>query len=271
MDLRAHIVFMARMFLLLIVFLSNQLPLSYDFRIDSDQFLGAFSFSVNGTRESIGPWPNGPGYRRPPGSPASTAPISDDLVAQKDLRSAIVKRWRLHYNRYAAHIPYAVVHEKFFEIDDTGALLHAPTTISTSVDALGNPIELGGRQAVKVTPPMSAAKRASSILLPFPGFFSLVFIAGAMLDKKKEADMLKKLAQSGGANGTSSILLQACFIFTYVHGQSHFLILRGRFTFLELRHRSSQEQTSSQEKQGQGARTRSVSLFVVSRAAYECK
>ncbi|KAJ7875413.1 hypothetical protein B0H13DRAFT_2348154 [Mycena leptocephala] len=61
MDIRPHCVFIAHMFLLLLIFLSNQLPLVYDFRIDSDRLLSAFSFEVDGTRESVGPWVNGPG------------------------------------------------------------------------------------------------------------------------------------------------------------------------------------------------------------------
>ncbi|KAJ7838392.1 hypothetical protein B0H14DRAFT_3459421 [Mycena olivaceomarginata] len=63
MDISAHVMFMARMFLLLVIFLSNQLPRFYDVRIDLDRFLSAFSFAVVGGRQSLGPWVNGPGYR----------------------------------------------------------------------------------------------------------------------------------------------------------------------------------------------------------------
>lgn len=97
MDIRAHVTFMAQLFLLLIIFLSNQLPLSYDFRIDSDVLLSAFSYAVDneGNRETVQSWSNCPGYRKP--SDASTPTGShpprshngSDLVSQEPLRSEI--------------------------------------------------------------------------------------------------------------------------------------------------------------------------------------
>ncbi|KAJ7697017.1 hypothetical protein B0H17DRAFT_1197749 [Mycena rosella] len=160
MDVRAHVIFMARIFLLLLIFLSNQLPLSYDFRIDSDRLLSAFSFSADGlTREFVGPWANGPGFRAPdvaPGSP--TSHDGSDLVPQHMCRSAIQQRWRLHYNRFASHIPYAVVHDKFFEVDEHGDLKDSPVLVYDRVDMLGNPIEPGGRPYAKPAPPMSKKK-----------------------------------------------------------------------------------------------------------------
>ncbi|KAJ7635876.1 hypothetical protein B0H17DRAFT_1217244 [Mycena rosella] len=151
---------MARMFLLLLIFLSNQLPLSYEFRIDSDRLLSAFSFSADGlTREFVGPWANGPGFRAPdvaPGSP--TSHDGSDFVPQHTCRSAIQQRWRLHYNRFARHIPYAVVHDKFFEVDEHGDLKDSPVLVYDRVNMLGNPIEPGGRPYAKPAPPMSKKK-----------------------------------------------------------------------------------------------------------------
>ncbi|KAJ6526008.1 hypothetical protein B0H19DRAFT_908759, partial [Mycena capillaripes] len=43
-DTRSHVTFMARMLLLLVIWITNQLPFFYKLRIDSDQFLGAISF-----------------------------------------------------------------------------------------------------------------------------------------------------------------------------------------------------------------------------------
>ncbi|KAJ7748760.1 hypothetical protein DFH07DRAFT_775581 [Mycena maculata] len=184
MDICAHVIFMAQMFLLLIVFLSNQLPLSYDFRIDSDQFLSAFSFSVDGQRESVGLWTNRPGYWCPGSSPIPSQNGSD-LVAQETHRSVIMKRWHLHYNRYSCHIPFAVIHEKLFEVDEDGALLHAPPTISTCFDTLGNPIEPGGWEWMKVTPPVSQATLR-------------------LCEEKKHAAKLKKLLKGLSHGGTTS-------------------------------------------------------------------
>jgi hypothetical protein len=169
MDIRPHCVFIAHMFLLLLIFLSNQLPLVYDFRIDSDHLLSAFSFEVDGTRESVGPWVNGPGYRAPPPDSAEMDVDADgdddpslndgsNLIAQATRRSDIKRRWHLHFNRLAKHIPYAVAHEKMYEIDDTGALTVPETLVSDRVDALGNPIEPGGRPYAEPSPAQTLAK-----------------------------------------------------------------------------------------------------------------
>lgn len=169
MDVRAHVVFMARMFLLLLIFLSNQLPLSYDFRIDADRFFSAFSFEVDGERECVGPWVNGPGYRAPAadadveGAADLSGHDGTDLVAQASFRFEIKKRWHLHYNRLAAHIPYAVLHDKHYEVDETGALVHPGVAVSDRFDALGNPIEPGGRPYIKPTGPVTKAKGESSV------------------------------------------------------------------------------------------------------------
>ncbi|KAF8188859.1 hypothetical protein K438DRAFT_2145867 [Mycena galopus ATCC 62051] len=165
MDVRAHVIFMARMFLLLIIFMSNQLPRFYNIQIDSDRFLSAFSFAVGETRETVGPWSNGPGYRAPNPAPSVDAQCdisqSTTLVPQEVRRSAIKRAWRLHYNLLASYIPYAVVQKKRFNIDDTGALLTpgilvTPEPLVALLDAMGNPIEAGGRPYRKPTPPKPA-------------------------------------------------------------------------------------------------------------------
>ncbi|KAJ6493868.1 hypothetical protein DFH09DRAFT_1104331 [Mycena vulgaris] len=146
MDVRAH------------------LPLSYDFRIDSDHFLSSFSFSPDGeTRESIESWAKGPGFRPSAASDSSPAPEpshdSSSLLLQEAVQSEIKRRWRLHYNRFLRHIPYAVVHDKHFEISADGSLLIPPTLVEARVEALGNPIESAGRPYSKPTPPETAATR----------------------------------------------------------------------------------------------------------------
>ncbi|KAJ7235814.1 hypothetical protein C8J57DRAFT_1728458 [Mycena rebaudengoi] len=158
MNERAHITFMARMFLLLIVFLSNQLALAYDFQIDSDRFLSSFSFLVDGARETIGPWENGPGARVLGPSPAFSPSDDRALVLQSERRAEIMRRWRLHYNKFAAHNPYAVVQEKGYEIDENGELLQQPKLITGAFDTLGNPIETQGRGWADPAIPVSAAR-----------------------------------------------------------------------------------------------------------------
>ncbi|KAJ7938873.1 hypothetical protein B0H13DRAFT_1467210, partial [Mycena leptocephala] len=59
-DTRSHVTFMARMLLLLVIWITNQMPFVYKVRIDSDKFLGAFSFEVGEEREAVDVWQNGP-------------------------------------------------------------------------------------------------------------------------------------------------------------------------------------------------------------------
>ncbi|KAJ7127687.1 hypothetical protein C8R44DRAFT_873501 [Mycena epipterygia] len=158
-DPRSHVTFMSRLFLLLIIFLSNQLPFFYKFRIDSDRFLGSFSFEVGGVRESVGSWDNGPGFR----DPNATYEPSDgnNLVSQDTIRSHHKRLWRLHYNRLSRHIPYAVVHGMAYDIDAHGNLLEdMEVDDDLGTDALGNPIEKGGRPWKKPAAPVSQAKAA---------------------------------------------------------------------------------------------------------------
>ncbi|KAJ7828423.1 hypothetical protein B0H13DRAFT_1917074 [Mycena leptocephala] len=149
----ACIVFSSHMFLLLLIFLSNQLPLVYDFCIDSDHLLSAFSFEVDGTCEST--------VEMDLDADGDDDPSLNDginLIAQATRRSDIKRCWHLHFNRLAKHIPYAIAHEKIYEIDKTGALMVPVTLVSDRVDALGNPIEPGGQPYTELSPAQTLAK-----------------------------------------------------------------------------------------------------------------
>ncbi|KAF7350556.1 hypothetical protein MSAN_01615300 [Mycena sanguinolenta] len=167
MDIRAHVTFMARMLLLLVVFLSNQLPSFYDIRIDSDRLLTSISFATaNNKRETVSPWPNAPGYRQPDPSAFSEVDDNSDaadnsgtLVSQLSLRTTVKRRYRLHYNRLAFHIPFARLSDKIPELDDSGALVHPGALVSQAVDPFtGNPIDFNGRAYRKPIRPMSKNK-----------------------------------------------------------------------------------------------------------------
>ncbi|KAJ7264820.1 hypothetical protein C8J57DRAFT_1230586 [Mycena rebaudengoi] len=188
MDVQAHVNVMARMFLLLLIFLLNQLPLFYGIQVDSDRMLSSISFKVDGVQEHVGIWENRPGFRpaepRMPrdqeaaeeGSsaiPPETVPVPE-LVPQELKRSTIMRRWRLHYNQFSRHIPYAVVNEKQYPIDETSALLVEAPLINDAVDHLGNPIEQGGRPYRKPAAPETPAKAARK--------------AAAALKRKQSAD-----------------------------------------------------------------------------------
>ncbi|KAJ7714586.1 hypothetical protein B0H16DRAFT_1807666 [Mycena metata] len=164
-DTRSHVTFMAHLLLLLAIWITNQLPFVYQFRIDSDRFLSAFSFQVDnqGRREAVGPWENGPGFRDPT---AVQEGLNDgrNLVSQDIVRSQHKRRWRLHYNNCVRHIPFAVCSGMGYAIDANGVLLEDLEDKFEGVDALGNPIEKGGRPwkkpAVPETPE-KARKRAA--------------------------------------------------------------------------------------------------------------
>ncbi|KAJ7220389.1 hypothetical protein C8J57DRAFT_1536867 [Mycena rebaudengoi] len=169
MDVRAHVNFMAPMFLLLLIFLLNQLPLFYGIQVDSDCVLTSISFKVNSVRETVGIWENTPGFcaaepqmledgssTEPPEPNLDTVVL--ELVPQDLKHSAIMQRWRLHYNRFSRHILYVVVNEKEYPINATGALLNEAPLISDPVDHLGNPIEPGA-----FTEAISAAKKAAAL------------------------------------------------------------------------------------------------------------
>ncbi|KAJ7234861.1 hypothetical protein C8J57DRAFT_1531367 [Mycena rebaudengoi] len=70
--------------------------------------------------------------------------------------------------------PYAVVNEKQYPIDETGALLVEAPLINDAVDHLGNPIEQGGRPYRKPAAPETPAKAARK--------------AAAALKRKQSAD-----------------------------------------------------------------------------------
>ncbi|KAJ6459923.1 hypothetical protein C8R45DRAFT_843015, partial [Mycena sanguinolenta] len=181
MDIRAHVTFIARMLLILVIFLSNQLPVFYDIRIDSGRFLSSFSFAADeDTRESVAPWPDAPGYRFPNASDHPAAhPDSDaapdldpmanggDLVSQVDVRTAIKRRYRLHYNKLASHIPFALISKTLPELHPDGALVHPGPLISRAVDPLtGEEIEFNGRPHRKPIRPMGKAKGNVVFFIP---------------------------------------------------------------------------------------------------------
>ncbi|KAJ7265824.1 hypothetical protein C8J57DRAFT_1620987 [Mycena rebaudengoi] len=101
---------------------------------------------------------NGPGARVLGPSPAFSPSDDRALVLQSERRAEIMRRWRLHYNKFAAHNPYAVVQEKGYEIDENGELLQQPKLITGAFDTLGNPIETQGRGWADPGIPVSAAR-----------------------------------------------------------------------------------------------------------------
>ncbi|KAJ7215911.1 hypothetical protein GGX14DRAFT_606870 [Mycena pura] len=186
------------------------LPLSYGLRIDSDRFLSSFSFEVEpGVRESVAPWEDGPGFRRTANTSPNAPALNNgsDLISQDVLRSNLKRRYRLHYNKLARHIPYAFMKGKAYEIDEAGNLLEdtALVTQDLGYDALGNPIERGGRPWPKPKGPKthSIAARKEKADRKAKAARTLELAAGkAPLRRSK-----RKMKTPGGNSGPVNISL----------------------------------------------------------------
>ncbi|KAJ7894233.1 hypothetical protein B0H14DRAFT_3657462 [Mycena olivaceomarginata] len=195
-DTRSHVTFMVRLLLLLVIWIVNQMPFAYQIRVDSDQFLGAFSFQVKDKREAVGVWENGPGFR----SPGATHVPHDGstLVPQDAVRSLHKRAWRLHYNKYARHILYAAVSQMGYPINNAGILLEDLEPNFDGVDHRGNPIEKGGRPWKKPTAPETqekAKKRKQAKLKKLAEEALLAGATGLGLDvkgKRSAKDLLRR-------------------------------------------------------------------------------
>lgn len=105
--------FLPRCSLLLILKMMSLLPPSMGVIVDSDAFLGSFSYvDDDGVRKKVGGWDNGPGWRRSlqESSSAGRASCDDNNVylSQADHLETQLQIWKEHENKYGAHIPSAV-------------------------------------------------------------------------------------------------------------------------------------------------------------------
>ncbi|RDB29331.1 hypothetical protein Hypma_015020 [Hypsizygus marmoreus] len=114
-DVDAHCKHYGRSLLSSTVYFLNQLPLEYDVQLDSDQFLNAISFVVNGERKSLDSWELAPGWRAANG-PSSTESVSPmqhhPLTSQNGTRDAALIRFSVFERRARRHIPYAFLKHK---------------------------------------------------------------------------------------------------------------------------------------------------------------
>lgn len=105
----------------------NQLPEGYDVLLDADAMLGAISSveETNNKRYKLGPWAQGPGWRRPD-APSADDEIEivleedDDGEHQRRVRLQSSAEWKAHYKKMASHIPRAVVKRKVEVADENG-------------------------------------------------------------------------------------------------------------------------------------------------------
>lgn len=104
--------FLVRCFLLLVVTMVSQLPGELGAKVDSDSFLASFSFiDSDGARKRVGPWMDGPGWRRSNSPSSASSPIDGmgaDLVDQKAHLDSQRRLWTEHQNKCGGHIPSAV-------------------------------------------------------------------------------------------------------------------------------------------------------------------
>jgi hypothetical protein len=106
----------------------------------------------------------------------------------------------MHYNKYVRHIPYAVVAGMGYQIDDKGVLLEDLEAAFEGVDALGNPIEKGGRPWKKDAVPETREKGTVCFRL-------LKIQADKILAAKRAQARAQKLALEAalaGADGAST-------------------------------------------------------------------
>lgn len=110
--------FMARSILHMALFVVRQLPSDVDARLDTDAFLGAFSYATeDGHRGVVGPWIDGPGWRQQhmdanSGPSVASAHNTASPVSQDEHVVGKYEEWEAFYRKYAGHIPYAVAVKK---------------------------------------------------------------------------------------------------------------------------------------------------------------
>ncbi|KAF8960611.1 hypothetical protein BDZ97DRAFT_1921995 [Flammula alnicola] len=104
------VAFLAKSFLTVVLCILAQLDPLIGARVDSNAFLGSFSFAnEDGHRQRVGPWRLGPGWRSPNASNETENILLDsDLVSQQTLVDSQYAKWWRYYRFYSAHIPFAV-------------------------------------------------------------------------------------------------------------------------------------------------------------------
>ncbi|KAF8953459.1 hypothetical protein BDZ97DRAFT_1767424 [Flammula alnicola] len=104
------VAFLAKSFLTVVLCILAQLDPLIGARVDSDAFLGSFSFAnEDGHHQRVGPWRLGPGWRSPNASNETENILLDsDLVSQQTLVDSQYAKWWRYYRFYSAHIPFAV-------------------------------------------------------------------------------------------------------------------------------------------------------------------
>lgn len=106
--------FMGRSLLALNNYILNQLPPGIKPQINGDEMMHAISFEKRDRRLALGPWIDGPGWRREGASRdvPQFVEIEDDQVNQNDRRRAMLKNWDAFATRMGRHIPRAVHFKK---------------------------------------------------------------------------------------------------------------------------------------------------------------
>ncbi|KAJ7749766.1 hypothetical protein B0H14DRAFT_3603517 [Mycena olivaceomarginata] len=204
-DTRSHVTFMVRLLLLLVIWIVNQDAFCISNPVDSDQFLGAFSFQVKISVKLLVVWENGPGFRSPG---ATHVPHDWQYTGSAGCCSfAAQESLELHYNNVPNGLPNQQCWNSVEDLDP----------ILTVLDHRGNPIEKGGRPWKKPTAPETQEKA-----------------------KKRKQAKLKKLAEEAllaGATG-GGILLHFSEKFNKNITSGLGLDVKGKRSAKDLLHRS---------------------------------
>lgn len=145
MDTASHMNFMARGFLQVSQYFTDQLPPDYEVQIDPDAFLRSISFKENNNRVTVPIWDNAPGFRSQPAVPNSTSEQAVQ-ISQATRRGDIIRKWRIHFNKFASVIPYSVIKGQKYDIDEKGDLITDNRTPKHKMDVLGRKVNDGTRQ-----------------------------------------------------------------------------------------------------------------------------
>lgn len=125
--------FMGRSLLAMNHYIINQLPPRIKARINNDEMMHSVSFQNDDHRLALGPWEDGPGWRRE-GAPTNVPrfiEIEDNQVNQNEKRRAMLKRWDAFSTKMGRHIPRAVHFNRVTPAPDTDEDVEPEETVTT--------------------------------------------------------------------------------------------------------------------------------------------
>ncbi|KAF8956817.1 hypothetical protein BDZ97DRAFT_1925083 [Flammula alnicola] len=101
--------FICRALLGLVVLVLGQIDSSVKAKVDSDAFLGSFSFTTeDGAERRVGPWAMGSGWRSPGSQSVPNLEVNRNLTSQRDIMKQQFDKWASYCDLYSRHLPYVM-------------------------------------------------------------------------------------------------------------------------------------------------------------------